>query len=158
TIQRTRSAANASQPTWNQKFEYEEISDDEYLKIKCFNEDIFGDENIGNARVNMEGLVDGVVRDVWIPLEKVNKGEVRLQIEAVTIDEFDGSKNSQGGLIELVLIEGRDLVAADIRGTSDPYVRVQYGNEKRRTKCHLFFSKIVTLMPGEMYDFDMNYE
>lgn len=136
TIQRTRSATNASQPTWNQKFEYEEISDGEYLKIKCFNEDIFGDENIGNARVNLEGLVDGEVRDVWIPLEKVNKGEVRLQIETATIDEYDGSKYSQGGLIELVIIEGRDLVAADIRGTSDPYVRVHYGSERRRTKVH----------------------
>lgn len=136
TIQRTRgaSATNASHPTWTQKFEFEEISDGEYLKIKCYNEDIFGDENIGGARVNLEGLVDGVVRDVWVPLEKVNKGEVRLQIEAVTIDDYEGSKDSQRGLIELVLIEGRDLVAADIRGTSDPYVRVTYGNEKRRTK------------------------
>ena len=36
--------------------------------------------------------MDGEVRDVWIPLEKVNKGEVRLQIETATIDEYDGSK------------------------------------------------------------------
>lgn len=92
TIQRTRGATNASQPSWTQKFEFEEISDGEYLKVKCYNEDIFGDENIGGARVNLEGLVDGVVRDVWIPLEKVKKGEVRLQIEAVTIDDFEGSK------------------------------------------------------------------
>lgn len=134
TIQRTRSATNASHPTWSQKFEFEEIGDGEYLKIKCYNEDIFGDENIGGARVNLEGLVDGIVRDVWIPLEKVNKGEVHLQIEVATIDDYQGSKGSQGGLIELVLIEGRDLVAADIRGTSDPYVRVLYGNLKRRTK------------------------
>ncbi|KAJ9550563.1 hypothetical protein OSB04_014608 [Centaurea solstitialis] len=134
TIQRTRGATNASHPSWNQKFEFEEISDGEYLKIKCYNDDIFGDENIGGARVNLEGLMDGVVRDVWIPLEKVNKGEVRLQIEAVTIDDYEGSKSSHGGLIELVVIEGRDLIAADIRGTSDPYVRVHYGNLKRRTK------------------------
>ncbi|MFS7962077.1 putative C2 domain, synaptotagmin-like mitochondrial-lipid-binding domain, C2 domain superfamily [Helianthus anomalus] len=134
TIQRTRGAAN-SHPAWNQKFEFEEISDGEYLKIKCYNEDMFGDENIGGARVNLEGLIDGVVRDVWVPLEKVNKGEVRLEIEMVTINDYNqGPMASQGGLIELVLIEGRDLVAADIRGTSDPYVRVQYGNLKRRTK------------------------
>ena len=43
-------------------------------------------------------------------------------------------QNLQGGLIELVIIEGRDLVAADIRGTSDPYVRVHYGSERKRTK------------------------
>ncbi|KAI3802293.1 hypothetical protein L1987_30423 [Smallanthus sonchifolius] len=132
TIQRTRGTAN-SHPTWNQKFEFEEIGDGEYLKIKCFNEDMFGDENIGGARVNLEGLMDGVVRDVWIPLEKVNKGEVRLEIEMVTINDYHHT-GSESGLIELVVIEGRDLVAADIRGTSDPYVRVQYGNLKRRTK------------------------
>ena len=62
------------------------------MKIKCYNDDIFGDENIGGARVNLEGLMDGVVRDVWIPLEKVNKGEVRLQIEAVEMDDYEGSK------------------------------------------------------------------
>lgn len=45
-----------------------------------------------------------------------------------------GSSYSGNGWIELVLIEARDLVAADLRGTSDPYVRVQYGNLKRRTK------------------------
>lgn len=38
------------------------------------------------------------------------------------------------GWIELVLIEARDLVAADLRGTSDPYVRIHYGNLKRSTK------------------------
>lgn len=41
---------------------------------------------------------------------------------------------SVSGWIELVLIEAKDLVAADLRGTSDPYVRAQYGNLKKRTK------------------------
>lgn len=41
---------------------------------------------------------------------------------------------SGSGLIELVLIEAKELIAADLRGTSDPYVRVQYGNLKKRTK------------------------
>lgn len=38
------------------------------------------------------------------------------------------------GWIELVLIEAKDLVAADVRGTSDPFVRVHYGTSKKRTK------------------------
>lgn len=46
-----------------------------------------------------------------------------------------GSTTGSGsGLIELVLIEAKELIAADLRGTSDPYVRVQYGNLKKRTK------------------------
>lgn len=44
------------------------------------------------------------------------------------------SSKVEAGWLELVVIEARDLVAADLRGTSDPYVRVQYGNKKQRTK------------------------
>ncbi|KAG7944615.1 hypothetical protein I3843_15G110900 [Carya illinoinensis] len=137
TFQRTMTV-RGSTPSWNQKFEFDEIGDGEYLKIKCYNEETFGDDNIGCARVNLEGLVEGSIRDVWVPLERVNSGELRLQIEAVRADDHEGSMDSDigsvGGWIELVLLEAKDLVAADIRGTSDPFVRVQYGNFKKSTK------------------------
>ncbi|KAK4800095.1 hypothetical protein SAY86_025460 [Trapa natans] len=125
-------------PIWGQKFEFDEIGDGEYLKIKCYSVDMFGDENIGSARVNLEGLIEGSLRDVWIPLEKVSSGELRLQIEAVRVDNYEGSQGLANGFgngwIELVLIEARELIAADLRGTSDPYVRVHYGNLKKKTK------------------------
>lgn len=41
--------------------------------------------------MNLEGLVDGSVRDVWIPLERVRSGELRLQI-SVRVDDQEGSK------------------------------------------------------------------
>ncbi|XP_015966672.1 synaptotagmin-5 [Arachis duranensis] len=139
TVLKTKTA-HGSNPVWNQTFEFDEVSGGDYLKVKGFSEEIFGDENIGSANVNLEGLVDGTVRDVWIPLERVRSGELRLQIQAVRLEDQEGS-NSRGsapgpanGWIELVLIEGRDLVAADLRGTSDPFVRVQYGNIKKKTK------------------------
>lgn len=135
-LQKTKTA-HSFNPTWNQKFEFDEIGGGEYLKIKCYSEEVFGVDSIGSARISLEGLVEGSVRDVWIPLEKVNSGELRIQIEAVSIDDYEGSRGSAypgNGWIELVLVEARDLVAADLRGTSDPYVRVQYGNLKRRTK------------------------
>ncbi|KAL6550102.1 MYF24 [Orobanche minor] len=110
----------------------------EYLKIKCYTEETFGNESIGSARVNLEGLVEGSIRDVYIPLEKVNSGELRLQIKATKVNGNENSKGSHSSLgngwIELVLVEARDLVAADIRGTSDPFVKVHYGNLKRSTK------------------------
>lgn len=40
----------------------------------------------------MEGLIEGSVRDIWVPLEKVNSGELRLQIEAVRINDYEGSR------------------------------------------------------------------
>lgn len=51
-----------------------------------------------------------------------------------------GSQSPVNGWIELVLIEARDLVAADIRGTSDPYVRIHYGNLKRSTKVRCLYA------------------
>ncbi|KAK3160239.1 hypothetical protein QOZ80_1BG0056990 [Eleusine coracana subsp. coracana] len=137
-LYRTKTLSHTIRPVWNDKFEFDEIAGGEYLKIKCYNADTFGDESIGSARVNLEGLLDGGSRDVWVPLEKVNSGEIRLEIEPIKNDDNSSMKSSsckiEAGWIELVVIEARDLVAADLRGTSDPYVRVQYGNKKKRTK------------------------
>ncbi|XP_042388776.1 extended synaptotagmin-1-like isoform X2 [Zingiber officinale] len=136
---RTKTIPNNASPVWNHEFNFDEIgSSSEYLEIRCYNTNIFGDENIGSARVNMEGISEGSSRDDWIPLERVNSGEVKLLIEVVKNDDDEISKNpgmKQGsGWIELVLIEAKDLVAADVRGTSDPFVRVHYGTSKKRTK------------------------
>ncbi|CAO2204821.1 unnamed protein product [Urochloa humidicola] len=137
-LYRTKTLSHTIRPVWNDKFEFDEIAGGEYLKIKCFTADIFGDESIGSARVNLEGLLDGASRDVWVPLEKTDSGEIRLEIEPIKNDHNNSmqssSSNAGAGWIELVIIEARDLVAADLRGTSDPYVRVQYGNKKKRTK------------------------
>ncbi|KAI3962948.1 hypothetical protein MKW92_031788 [Papaver armeniacum] len=126
-LYRTKTA-NVLKPVWSDKFELDEIGGGEYLKIKCYSEDTFTDDNIGSARVNLEGLVEG----------SSVAGELRLQVEAVKVDNYELSGSSHGGSgngwIELVIIEARDLIAADLRGTSDPYVRVHYGNLKKRTK------------------------
>eukprot|EP01018_Ginkgo_biloba_P027009 Gb_21359 [translate_table: standard] len=138
-IRKTRTIPQDLNPIWGQVFEFNEIGDGEYLKIKCYNADILGDESIGSARVNLEGLEEGITKDVWVPLEKVTTGEVRLKIDVQKQEQdTDGPQNSLAetgnGWIELVLVEARDLIAADWRGTSDPYVRVQYGSTKKRTK------------------------
>lgn len=67
---------NTTNPIWNHKFEFDEIGGGEYLKIKCHSEEKFRDDDIGSACVNLEGLVEGLMRDVWVPLEKVNSGEL----------------------------------------------------------------------------------
>lgn len=46
---------------------------------------------------------------------------------------------SRSGIVELVLIEARDLIAADLGGKSDPFIRVQYGNLKKQTKVSYYF-------------------
>ena len=42
--------------------------------------------------------------------------------------------NGEISMVEVVLIEAQDLVAADWGGTSDPYVSARYGNIKMCTK------------------------
>lgn len=135
-IRKTRTISRAISPIWDEEFEFNEIEGDQCLKIKCYNGEFLGDENMGSARVNLEGLEEGETKDVWIPLEKVTTGEVRLKIEKQKQeqDTENSLAESGNGWIELVLVEARDLIAADWRGTSDPYVRVQYGNLKKRTK------------------------
>lgn len=87
-LYRTKTA-NVLKPVWSDKFELDEIGGGEYLKIKCYSEDTFTDDNIGSARVNLEGLLEGSVRDIWVPLEKVSAGELRLQVEAVKVDNYE---------------------------------------------------------------------
>lgn len=92
TLYKTKTVPRAFNALWNQAFEFDEIGGGEYLKVTCYNEDLFGDDHIGSARVNLQGLVEGSVRDVWVPLEKVSTGELRLQIEAQKKDEAEGSR------------------------------------------------------------------
>ncbi|XP_047306347.1 uncharacterized protein LOC124909744 [Impatiens glandulifera] len=78
---RTRTMKDNKNPVWNKQFEFEELECGECLNVKCYNEDIFGNQQLGGARVSLEGLVEGSVRDVWIPLEKVDSGELRLRLD-----------------------------------------------------------------------------
>ncbi|KAI5061768.1 hypothetical protein GOP47_0024273 [Adiantum capillus-veneris] len=130
-------------PLWRQSYEFPELGNGEHLQLKCFDADYLNDENLGSARINLEGLEDGVVRDVWIPLEKINTGEIRLLIEAYTSESQaetsqgetqEPSMDFQRGLLEVVILEARDLIAADLRGTSDPFVVLHYGDTKSTTK------------------------
>lgn len=53
----------------------------------------------------------------------------------------------QQGLLEVALLEARDLVAADLRGTSDPFVSLHCGNEKRTTKvCYALMTSTHELL------------
>ncbi|KAG0567966.1 hypothetical protein KC19_7G175800 [Ceratodon purpureus] len=142
-VRKTKTVNQDLNPTWNQDFIFQEVGGGEYLKIKCYDADRFGDENLGSARVNLQGLEEGTPKDVWVPLEKIKQGEIHLRIEVIPCELSQLSKNGsengshpvgEGCMVELVLVEARDLIAADWGGTSDPYVSVRYGNTKKRTK------------------------
>ncbi len=91
-MRKTKIVNQATNPIWNQGFPFQEVAG-EYLKIKCYNSDSFGDENMGSARVNLQAIEDGTVQDVWVPLEKTQQGEIRLKIEVLgselELDTYD---------------------------------------------------------------------
>lgn len=135
-VRKTKTIPQNLNPIWKQTFEFVEIGGGEYLKLKCYDADLLIDDILGSARVNLEGLEDDKLRDIWVPLENTDTGEIRLVIKAVRSQSNVKSKSSTStnGMLELVLLEARHLVAADLRGTSDPFVSVHYGNQKKRTK------------------------
>lgn len=63
----------------------------------------------------------------WFQLEKVAHamitGDVKLQL---TVDRT--------GSITVRVVEARNLMASDPNGFSDPYVRVIFGKQKKKTK------------------------
>ncbi|KMZ62571.1 hypothetical protein ZOSMA_452G00060 [Zostera marina] len=131
-VRKTHTITNDPNPKWNYSTEFDEIGSCEYLMLKCYSSESFGSEFIGSAMLVMDGGdPKDSNKDIWIPLEKVITGELRIQLEVTNVEQLE---RRSSGLIELVLIEARDLVAADIRGTSDPFVKVQYGNLKKKTK------------------------
>ncbi len=91
-MRKTKIVNQDTNPIWNQGFPFQEVAG-EYLKIKCYNSDSFGEENMGSARLNLQGIEDGTVQDVWVPLEKTQQGEIHLKIEVLgselELDTYD---------------------------------------------------------------------
>ncbi|GBG78685.1 hypothetical protein CBR_g27909 [Chara braunii] len=110
-----------------------------------------------------EGVAEDVVRDVWIPLEKIKTGEIRLKIEILGVGQEHSKsvahvpkeptqqeEEGVSAVLELVLIEAKNLVAANWGGTSDPYVSVRYGQIKKRTK-------VVYKTVNPLWNFSMSF-
>lgn len=81
TVRRTKTVSQNLDPSWNQTFEFAEISGEEYLRLKCYDADMLIDDSLGSARVNVEGLEDDECRDMWVPLANMEVGEIRLIIK-----------------------------------------------------------------------------
>ncbi|XP_049934628.1 synaptotagmin-5 isoform X2 [Nymphaea colorata] len=155
-LYQTRTLSHAVDPIWNQSFEFNDIGGGEYLKVTCYSSDIFGDDSVGSAKINFEGLTEDSTKDIWIPLERVNTGELRIRIEQVKDGDIEDSQSKNegrvAGVIELVLIEAKSLIAADLSGTSDPYVKILYGNTHRKSKVQEVVKKFHVLVDNEDLD------
>lgn len=95
------------------------------------------DDPLGQAEVDLSMLYPGLeLRDIWAPLEGVATGKVCLH--AKVEDDVRGKGVLDSGaemLVTVTLVCGRDLVAMDASGTSDPYCVLTIGDST--FKCEL---------------------
>lgn len=71
-------------PRWDQTFEFQIHSPQEELFIEAFDKDqLSRDDSLGKARVGLSTLYKGIPADMWVKLEGVKSGEVRLILTAV---------------------------------------------------------------------------
>ncbi|TRY76651.1 hypothetical protein TCAL_04074 [Tigriopus californicus] len=79
-------------------------------------------------------------------------GSIRSTSEPATIKRMRGqSLSAWSAVVNVVLIEAKDLLAMDFEGTSDPYCKFRLGNDRYK-------SKIIyeTLNPKWLEQFDLN--
>lgn len=75
---------NNLNPKWNQNFEFKVHGPQDTLHIEAFDRDqLTADDSLGKARVGLSSLYKGVPADMWVKLEGVKSGEVRLTLTAV---------------------------------------------------------------------------
>lgn len=87
---------------------------------------------------------------------RLESWKLRSHKDSVSSDKTKRSikkrfKNEPIGTLNVLLVEGVDLIPMDDNGFSDPYVKFQLGQEKFKSKC-----KVKTLNPRwlESFDFD----
>ena len=138
-------------PTWNESFAFTiKNSLLAELRIECFDYDMIGEHDfVGALTLQIRELA--VRRAEWFKLVHPENpsfnAEVFLTIEPRFDDVdpglpevqpkesmSDGNDPDMSAVLTIGIIAARGLEAMDSNGTSDPYVVVHVGSEKRKTK------------------------
>lgn len=167
-------------PKWNEKFSIPIQNLTEIVKIKVMDYDrgLVRDDPMGEAAFEPNQLELNKPTDLKLyltdkkkskmPSDSAYMGYIVLQCTLVPqtgsqLQKYLRSINAQSSIekikkktpvrnavVTIVLIEGKDLVAMDDNGLSDPYVRFQIGKERYKSK-----TKPKTLNPEWLEQFDM---
>ncbi|CAG9462210.1 unnamed protein product [Pedinophyceae sp. YPF-701] len=142
----TNVVENTSLPVWNQTFEIPESTNGALRTIRLTLRDReFGlstDDALGTAQINLDALVEGEINDMWLELEGCDQGAVHIVAEIRPgVPQHIKSRGLGDGLLsrselevlEVTVIEGRNLDASDANGLSDPYLVAVYAGQRQKS-------------------------
>ena len=128
-------------PVWNEDFELllEPVHRRSNLRLECFDfNPLCADTLLGVVMLPLEKLEPGKTYVGWLPLRNQSgisgDGEIQLRYELVSLtDELaEAARNTCAqaeapAILDVTVVRGIDLLAADGRRTRDPYVNLQVG-------------------------------
>jgi len=85
------------------------------------------DDPLGTGILTLDLLPGSSTGQVWVPLEGVRSGSVLVEV-SVEPDPTRGALAKEG-LVTVRIIRGKNLIAADACGTSDPYCVLSLGSD-----------------------------
>jgi hypothetical protein len=85
------------------------------------------DDPLGTGLLMLDLLPGASTGEVWVQLEGVRSGSILVEV-SVEPDPTRGALAKEG-LVQVRIIRGKNLVAADACGTSDPYCVLSLGND-----------------------------
>lgn len=106
------------------------------------------DDPLGTGILSLDLLPGSSTGEVWVQLEGVRSGSVLVEV-SVEPDPTRGALAKEG-LVTVRIIRGKNLIAADASGTSDPYCVLSLGNDslmnfaKAREHVSILISCILT--------------
>ena len=130
---------NNIDPEWNQTFRIPVRGELGFLRMDIFDHDKIGKHQLlGKALLDVSDFQHDANKmlDRWIPLTGQNpklgpaSGDVRVRVSMDLEHVQPRQPPPPQRKLQVVVIEARDLVAADRGGTSDPFVAVQVSGVK----------------------------